>query len=110
INSAEFDFSKKDGKSTVGINPPKSNWANPLDSPPFHAYAVACGITFTYGGLRVDPKSRVLSSDETAIPGLWAAGELTGGFFYHNYPSGSGLMRGSNTWQNVAHGSRKDIK
>ena len=97
VNSAEFDFSKKDGKSTVGINTPKSNWAAPLDSPPFHAYAVACGITFTYGGLRIDPKCRVLSGDETPIPGLWAAGELTGGFFYHNYPSGSGLMRGSIT-------------
>ena len=84
-------------------NPPsvsirhKSNWATSLDSPPFHAYAVACGITFTYGGLKIDPKCRVLSSDETPIPGLWAVGELTGGFFYHNYPSGSGLMRGSIT-------------
>ena len=74
VNSAEFDFSKKDGKSTIGIHPPKSNWASPLDSPPFHAYGVACGITFTYGGLRIDPKCRVLSSDEAPIPGLWAAG------------------------------------
>ena len=97
VNSVEFDFSKKDGKATVGLNPPKSNWAAPLDSPPFHAYAVACGITFTYGGLKIDPKCRVLSSDEAAIPGLWAVGELTGGFFYHNYPSGSGLMRGAIT-------------
>jgi tricarballylate dehydrogenase len=97
VNSVEFDFSRKDGKSTVGIHPPKSNWAVPLDSPPFHAYPVACGITFTYGGLRIDPRCRVLSSDEIAIPGLWAAGELTGGFFYHNYPSGSGLTRGAIT-------------
>ncbi len=97
VNPVEFDSSKKDGKSTVGINPPKSNWAVPLDSPPFQAYAVACGITFTYGGLRIDQKCRVLSADESAIPGLWAAGELTGGFFYHNYPSGSGLMRGAVT-------------
>jgi tricarballylate dehydrogenase len=96
VNSVEFDFSRKDGKSTVGINPPKSNWAAPLDSPPFQAYAVACGITFTYGGLRIDSKCRVQSSDE-AISGLWAAGEMTGGFFYHNYPSGSGLMRGAIT-------------
>ena len=97
VNSVEFDFSRKDGKATVGITPPKSNWAVPLDSPPFHAYAVACGITFTYGGLRIDPKCRVLSSSDEEIPGLWAAGEMTGGFFYHNYPSGSGLMRGAIT-------------
>jgi tricarballylate dehydrogenase len=110
VNSAEFDFSKKDGKSTVGIHPPKSNWASPLDSPPFHAYGVACGITFTYGGLRIDPKCRVLSSDEAPIPGLWAAGELTGGFFYHNYPSGSGLMRGSITGHTAGTESVKYIK
>ena len=110
MNAAEFDFSKKDGKSTVGIHPPKSNWAVPLDSPPFHAYAVACGITFTYGGLRIDPKCRVLSSDETAIPGLWAAGELTGGFFYHNYPSGSGLMRGSITGHTAGTEAAKYIR
>jgi tricarballylate dehydrogenase len=97
VNSVEFDFSRKDGKSTAGIHPAKSNWAVPLDSPPFHAYAVACGITFTYGGVRIDPQCRVLSGDEAPIPGLWAAGELTGGFFYHNYPSGSGLTRGSIT-------------
>jgi tricarballylate dehydrogenase len=93
----EFDFSKRDGKCTTGLNPDKSNWASPIDSPPYQAYAVACGITFTYGGLKIDPRCRVLTADDEAIPGLWAAGELTGGFFYHNYPSGSGLMRGSIT-------------
>jgi tricarballylate dehydrogenase len=109
VNSVEFDFSRKDGKTTVGINPPKSNWALPLDSPPFHAYAVACGITFTYGGLKIDPKCRVLSSDDI-IPGLWAAGELTGGFFYHNYPSGSGLMRGAVTGHTAGTEAARYIK
>ena len=93
----EFDSSKRDGKCTAGLNPDKSNWASPIDSPPYQAYAVACGITFTYGGLKINPQCSVLTADDTAIPGLWAAGELTGGFFYHNYPSGSGLMRGSIT-------------
>ena len=97
VKPVEFDSSKRDGKATVRISPPKSNWAVPLDSPPFHAYAVTCGITFTYGGIRIDQRCRVLSADESVIPGLWAAGELTGGFFYHNYPSGSGLMRGAVT-------------
>jgi len=97
VSPVEFDWSKRDGKRTTGLNPDKSNWASPLDSPPFQAYAVACGITFTYGGLKINPQCGVLTADDTAIPGLWAAGELTGGFFYHNYPSGSGLMRGSIT-------------
>lgn len=97
VSDVAFDPSKKDGKATRGIDPPKSNWAVPLDSPPFHAYGVQCGITFTYGGLKIDSKCRVIASDETTIPSLWAAGELTGGFFYNNYPSGSGLMRGAIT-------------
>ena len=106
----EFDFSKRDGKCTTGLNPDKSNWASPIDSPPYHAYAVACGITFTYGGVKIDPQCRVLTADDEAIPGLWAAGELTGGFFYHNYPSGSGLMRGSITGHVAAAEAAKYIK
>ena len=97
IQDGEFDPSKRDGKRTHGIMPAKSNWAVPVESPPFYAYAVACGITFTYGGCRIDSQCRVLTAEERPIPGLWAAGELTGGFFYHNYPSGSGLMRGAMT-------------
>jgi len=106
----DFDSSKRDGKCTVGLNPDKSNWAVPLDSPPFHAFAVACGITFTYGGLKINSQCSVLTVDDAAIPGLWAAGELTGGFFYHNYPSGSGLMRGSITGHVAATEAVKCIK
>ena len=93
-----------------GLNPDKSNWAVPLDSPPFQAFAVTCGITFTYGGLKIDPQCHVLTADDEGIPGLWAAGELTGGFFYHNYPSGSGLMRGSITGHVAATEAVKHIK
>jgi tricarballylate dehydrogenase len=93
----EFDPSRRDGKRTRGVTPVKSNWALPLDSPPFHAYAVTCGITFTYGGVRVDPQFRIVDEDGRPMPGLWAIGEMVGGFFYHNYPSGSGLTRGSVT-------------
>jgi len=110
VSPMAFDSSKRDGKCTVGLNPDKSNWAAPLDSPPFQAYAVSCGITFTYGGLKIDPKCRVQTADDTEIPGLWAAGEVTGGFFYHNYPSGSGLMRGSITGHVAATEAVKYIK
>ena len=90
-----FDPNIKDGRSTEGISPPKSNWANAIDEPPFEAYAVTCGITFTFGGLRIDDNAQVLDTDAVAIPGLYAAGELVGGLFYFNYPGGTGLMSGS---------------
>ncbi len=90
-----FDPNVKDGRRTEGLAVPKSNWANTLSAPPFEAYAVTCGITFTFGGLRVDTSARVLDTDLRPIPGLFAAGELVGGIFYHNYPGGTGLMSGS---------------
>jgi tricarballylate dehydrogenase len=91
----EFNPAVKDSKHTEGIEPPKSNWALPLDTPPYLAFAVTCGITFTFGGLHMDQDGRVLDSEGNPIPGLHAAGELVGGLFYHNYPGGSGLMAGS---------------
>jgi tricarballylate dehydrogenase len=90
-----FNPAVKDGKHTEGITPPKSNWAQRLDQPPFVGYAVTCGITFTFGGLRINPDAEVLDTENRVIPGLYACGELVGGLFYHNYPGGSGLMAGS---------------
>ncbi len=85
-----------DGVSTEGLPLPKSNWALPFDKPPYVGFAVTCGISFTFGGLRIDPKSgAVLDTDERPIAGLFAAGELVGGLFYHNYAGGSGLMAGA---------------
>jgi tricarballylate dehydrogenase len=90
-----FDPNVKDGRGTEGLRVPKSNWANPLDTPPFEAYAVTCGITFTFGGLRIDRTGAVLDVDLEPIRGLYAAGELVGGLFYENYPGGTGLMAGA---------------
>ncbi len=90
-----FDPTVKDGRRTEGLAVPKSNWANVLDAPPYEAYGVTCGITFTFGGLRIDTEGRVLDTHETPIAGLYAAGELVGGLFYFNYPGGTGLMSGS---------------
>ena len=91
-----FDHTIKDGKCTVGIEPPKSNWAQPLDTPPFAAYATTCGITFTFGGLRIAKDSgQVLDVNFHPIPGLYCAGEMVGGLFYFNYPSGTGLVSGA---------------
>ncbi|MFI4933700.1 MAG: FAD-dependent tricarballylate dehydrogenase TcuA [Caulobacterales bacterium] len=90
-----FDPNIKDGRRTEGLAIPKSNWANPIETAPFEAYAVTCGITFTFGGLKIDGAGAVLSADEGPIGGLYAAGELVGGLFYFNYPGGTGLMAGS---------------
>ena len=94
VQEGEFDPSILDGKRTVGIEPPKSNWAVKLDSPPFVAYPVSAGITFTYGGLQINRHGQVLDTADNPIPGLYATGEIHG-FFYHNYPGATGLMRGS---------------
>ena len=92
----KFDHTIKDGKGTVGLSPEKSNWAQPLDTPPYDAYATTCGITFTFGGLRIDKDNgQVLNVHFHPIPGLYTAGEMVGGLFYFNYPSGTGLVSGA---------------
>lgn len=95
IQPGDFNPAVKDGKHTEGIEPPKSNWALPLDTPPYLAFAVTCGVTFTFGGLRIDTAGAVRHRSGSALPGLFAAGEIVGGVFYHNYPGGSGLTNGA---------------
>lgn len=95
--SEEVDFNPRilDGKSTAGITPPKSNWANKICTPPYIGFKVVCGITFTFGGIRINSESRVIDKNEQIIKGLFAAGEMIGGLFHHNYPGGSGMMAGA---------------
>ena len=95
VQEGDFNPTALDGKHTKGIFPPKSNWAQEMDSPPYLGYAVTCGITFTFGGLKIDSNTQVQDNSDMPIPGLFAAGELTGGLFYNNYPGGSGLMSGA---------------
>ena len=95
VQPGDFDPTRLDGKCTKGIDPVKSNWALPLDTPPYVGYAVTCGITFTFGGLKIDGEARVLDTNDAPIRGLYGAGELVGGLFYENYPGGAGLMAGS---------------
>jgi tricarballylate dehydrogenase len=90
-----FNMAIKDGRCTVGLKINKSNWANTLDEPPFEAYAVTCGVTFSFGGVKVTPNAQVEDTAGKPIPGLFAAGELVGGIFYHNYPGGTGLTSGA---------------
>ena len=95
VQDGEYNPTVLDGKGTSGIELPKSNWALPIDTPPYLGYAVTCGITFTFGGLKISGRGEVQDCAGSAIPGLYAAGELVGGLFYYNYPGGSGLMAGA---------------
>jgi tricarballylate dehydrogenase len=90
-----FNPNVKDGRGTKGLAINKTNWANRIDEGPFEAYAVTCGITFTFGGVRITLDGEVMNMDMQPIPGLYAAGEMVGGLFYFNYPGGSGLTSGS---------------
>lgn len=95
MTDVPFDPNVKDGRGTRGLTVPKSNWANPIDEPPFEAYGITCGVTFTFGGLRISEEAEVKDVAGRPIPGLFACGELVGGIFYFNYPGGSGLTAGA---------------
>ncbi len=95
VQPGEFDLDRLDGKHTEGLTPAKSNWAMTLEEPPFVAVPVTGGITFTFGGLKVDSAARVIDVAEKPIKGLYAAGEPMGEIFYHNYPGASSVIRGA---------------
>jgi tricarballylate dehydrogenase len=90
-----FDPTRKDGHATRGLSPDKTNWALRLDAPPFCAYSVTGGITFTFGGLKINRNAQVIGTDWRPLPGLFACGEMVGGLFYDNYPAGTGLVSGA---------------
>ncbi|MEV4177947.1 FAD-binding protein [Nonomuraea sp. NPDC049709] len=89
--ATRFDPMRLDGLSAEPPGrPPKSNWAQTLDKPPFIAYAV----TFASGGLKIDNQARVVDTTGRPMPGLYATGEIAGDCFHHNYAAGAGLVRG----------------
>jgi tricarballylate dehydrogenase len=94
-DATAFDPTRLDGKATHGLELDKSNWANKLNTPPFRAFPVTCGITFTYAGLKIDESAAVLNASARKIPGLFACGEMVGGVFFDGYPGGTGLTCGA---------------
>jgi tricarballylate dehydrogenase len=92
IGPGAFDPKIRDGKAARGITPEKSNWATPIEQAPFIAYPLTCAITFTFGGVRTDARARVVNAQGAAIPGLYAAGEVTG-LYYGEYPAGTSVLR-----------------
>jgi tricarballylate dehydrogenase len=90
-----FDPTKKDGLSSQGLALEKTNWALRIAKPPFYAYSATGGITFTFGGLKVNQSAQVIGTDWRPIKGLFCCGEMVGGLFYDNYPAGTGLVSGA---------------
>ena len=84
----------KDGRRTEGLEVDKTNWAETIDTPPYLGFAVTTGISFTFGGVKINNRGQVVTNAQEPIPGLYAAGEMVGGLFYYNYPGGSGLSAG----------------
>jgi tricarballylate dehydrogenase len=91
-DSVAFDPRRPDGKAARGLDVPKSNWARRIDEPPFRAYPVTGGITFTFGGLQVNTNAQVMGVADQPIRGLYASGDILG-LFFHNYPSFTGQTR-----------------
>ena len=91
-----FDPDHLDGLSTEGLAIPKSNWARPIDTPPFYGYSVRPGITFTYLSLAIDEQTRVQQQDDTPFKNIFAAGELaSGNVIGQGYMGGLGMTIGT---------------
>lgn len=97
-----FDPTRLDGAHTVGLHPEKTNWAQPIDTPPFYGIAMRPGITFTYMGVEVDNEARVQREDGTSFANVFAAGEImSGNVLSSGYLAGFGLTIGS-VWGRIA--------
>jgi tricarballylate dehydrogenase len=96
LGNANFQPSKLDGVKTRGLELPKSNWALPIDRPPFYALPLRPGITFTYMGVTVDGTSKVIDRDGHPFSNVYAAGEImAGNILTKGYLAGFGLTIGS---------------
>lgn len=81
-------------RTNPGYTPVKSNWARPLDKGPFFAYPIICGNCFTFGGVRVNGRSAVITNDGAPIEGLFAAGEVIG-LYFGTYTGATSVLRGA---------------
>ena len=91
-DASRFDATRCDGLAAApSLAPPKSNWARPLNKPPFLAYPLVGAIAYTFGGLSTNTNAEVLS-ERGPIPGLYAAGEMTGNF-YRTAPNAVSMLR-----------------
>jgi tricarballylate dehydrogenase len=96
IRPCTIDHSILDGCGTEGLDPPKSNWALPIDTPPFWGFPLRPGITFTYRGVTVNDRTQVIMNDGRPVPNIFAAGEImAGNILGRGYLAGFGLTIGT---------------
>ena len=94
-DASGFHPTELDGVATVGLSPPKTNWARPIAEAPFYAYSLRTGVTFTYLGLKVDATAQC-SIAERPVQNLWAAGEtMAGSILGQGYLAGFGMTIGT---------------
>ncbi|KAK5698824.1 hypothetical protein LTR97_006472 [Elasticomyces elasticus] len=86
------DYNAAINRAGIRLDEAGCNWANPIIKAPFYGYPMTSHLTFTYGGVKTDLNARVLSTNDVPIPGLWAAGEMTG-LFYNEYPPATSCLR-----------------
>lgn len=96
IHPGSFNPSIMDDCVTIGLDPPKSHWARPLDTPPFYGYPLRPGITFTYLGVAVNKQARILMQNQQPSPNMFAAGEImSGNILGKGYMAGLGMTIGT---------------
>ncbi len=96
VRPGRFDNTRLDGSATEGLDPPKTNWAQSIETPPFYGYPLRPGITFTYLGLRVDERAQVLMQDGRPAANLFASGEImAGNILGRGYLAGFGMTIGT---------------
>ena len=96
VRPGTFDPGSLDSCRAEGLDPPKSHWARPIDTPPYYGYPLRPGITFTYLGVTVDEQARVIMQDERPAKNIFAAGEvMAGNILGKGYLAGFGLTIGS---------------
>lgn len=88
-----FEPTREDGLATDGVDPPKTNWARPVDRPPFLCYPLISAPILTFGGVKVNTRAQVVNTDGEVIPGLYAAGEVIG-LYYRQYAAATSVLRG----------------
>lgn len=91
----DFHPTTLDGLATTGVEPPKTNWARPIDTPPYYGYQLRPGVTFTYLGLKVSETAKVQTSTGP-LQNVWAAGEImAGSILGQGYLAGFGMTIGT---------------
>ncbi len=96
VGPGEFDNTRLDGFATTGLEVNKTNWARPINKPPYYGYTLAPGITFTYMGVKVNEKAQVIFDRTGVSPNIYAAGEImAGNILGQGYTAGIGMAIGT---------------